>query len=107
MSDIIVFQRDGKVESNYLDRFGYKYLPAFLGNENSQSDVVQPTVNERTQTATAEAAKAAPNLKTDGVPQRPAVQKGKPSLLDRLEKNKQRVAQGKTQGAQKNNEREV
>lgn len=33
VSDIVVFEKDGEISSHYVDSFGFKELPVFLGNE--------------------------------------------------------------------------
>jgi hypothetical protein len=95
-SDIIVLQKDGLITSHYVEKDGFKNLPAFIGNEKQQviSNEIQNQLTEKTPlrfTDKLEVSKISPQ-KPDN--------KKKSSILGDLENNKILVAQGKT--SQKN-----
>jgi hypothetical protein len=93
VSDVIVLQWRGEVSAHFVDSAGFKELARFTGNEREQ----KITLTE--QEALANAAKVKANNQAHTAETAPAKQppmsKTKPSLLGRLEANKQKVAQAK------------
>jgi hypothetical protein len=130
MSDIIVFQREGNINSYYLDKGGYTELPSFLGNETPSEIEKQPTLSlidtssptvadleadlkAGKSISVAELAKAVnavnkenPRIIIGGIPPQKPTSKAAPTLMDEINEAKQLVARSK-QPAAKQNEREV
>jgi hypothetical protein len=97
VSDVIVLQWRGEVSAHFVDSAGFKELARFTGNEREQ----KITLTE--QEALANAAKVKANTQEHAAKPVPAKQetlpKGKPSLLGRLETNRQKVARAKLAAA--------
>jgi hypothetical protein len=113
VSDVIVLQSNGEVSAHYVDRIGFAELSLFTGNEQSplsqvgtRSDV--PTVAELEADVKAGKTISLTDLsRAVHAERREPAPKGASSLLGRIEKNRERVAQGGNPASHKSNEMEV
>lgn len=92
VSDVIVLQKNGEVSAYFVDSYGYKEIPGFTGNEmhtntHKAVDELKAEVDEGKSISLMDLSKA-----VHGEQYKPAP-KTKPSLLNSLERNKQRVVQ--------------
>jgi hypothetical protein len=109
VSDVIVLQKDGEVSSHFVDSYGYKELHDFTGHERqpvNENLMTSPKQNNEIPTVA--------GLKADldegksislmdlsiavKAEQKSPVAKSKPSLLDTLQRNKQKASQAKQSG---------
>lgn len=120
ISDVIVLKYDNYISSHYVDKTGFTSLAGFLGDENQTAIIVddsalsqvgtrsQPTVAELKADAKAGKTISLTDLaKATHAEHKETVTKGKPSIMERLEANKERARSGGGQHVQKNNELEV
>jgi hypothetical protein len=105
VSDVIVLQWNGEVSAHFVDSIGFQELSHFTGNEREQrltlpepkAIVNNPKENANTHQGSLQSQRttsqtAAGNTTTS---KQPPFSKSKPSLLHRLETNKQIIAQQK------------
>jgi hypothetical protein len=104
VSDVIVLQWRGKVSSHYVDSFGFKELPGFLGEETPRGQDKQQAPGNEQPTFSAMRKRSGKLVKTAG--QQPSA-KARPSLLAELEQGKKTAERLNRTAAQKTNEREV
>jgi len=104
VSDVIVIQMRSNISSHFVDSVGFVELPSFLGDETpSAPDLVKSEVaiNADKQLSMTD------KTKTPPYEHRPPESKGKSTLMEKLERGKQKVAQQGQPRAPKNNNREV
>lgn len=106
VSDVVVLKKDDSLTSHYVDDFGFTAISSFTGNERStaapQAENIYsqlgnshgaPTVSELEAEVKAGKSISLMDLSRAIKAEQPTPAKGKPSLLGKLEENKQRVAQ--------------
>jgi antirestriction protein ArdC len=117
VSDVIVVNYGGEITSHYVDRMGFKGLPAFVGEETQPAqtaETLSQVGNRQTEYTGATVAQLEADVKAGKVisltglahavhaerkADSPAASKsGRPTLMERLEAGKQKAAE---QGAQK------
>ena len=101
VSDIIVLKQSGDVSSHYVDSVGFVELDAFLGEERQSAPTAEKSPQNKELDSYSQVGNKATESAQRGVP------KAKPSLMERLEEGKRRVAQQGQSDPQKNNSREV
>jgi hypothetical protein len=103
VSDIIVLKCNGDITSHYVDSVGFVEIDHFLGEERAQLPELKAIIPEVNVLDTKNAATS----DFDKAPHHHIAGKTKPSLMERLEANKQKVArQGQTE-SHKNKHMEV
>jgi len=95
VSDIIVLKQNGNISSHYVDDVGFEELRSFLGNETPKPQAVEAAKEPYSQVGNT------PKKEPSDIP------KGRPSLMDRVEKGKEKVTQQGQPDMSKANNREV
>jgi hypothetical protein len=111
VSDVIVLQQNGEVTAHFVDSIGFTQLHSFTGSEKpasiEQSQNAVPTVAELKAEVDAGNSISLMDLSRAAHNERKTMAKSKPSLLGKLEQNKQRVAQQTQADKQKTEKLEV
>jgi hypothetical protein len=103
VGDVIVLKYNGDISSHFVDSVGFVELYAFLGEETPKVTLINTTVQNK-ETEKSETYSQVGNTSTD---KRPTASKGKPTLMERLESNKQKASKQGQTDEQKSKQREV
>jgi len=99
VSDVIVLKCNDEISSHYVNDIGFKEIHGFLSEETPKDRTPPDRDAAKTETYS-QVGNTSIKIQTDAP-------KGRPSLMDRVEKGKQKVAQQGQPDTSKANEREV